>query len=347
MKKNPALQIEITGKTILFTIGVLVFLAFIKNLTDVFINLFIAFILMSSLKPSVDWLETKRVPRSVASVLVILLSMSLIFVGFYFALPPLVVQSVDFVVYLSRQLFMALQQLDQQLTLRDVLTVPNLTQQIPNITNILTRAFVSVFGNILNLLSLFFFTLYFLLDIKQLETIVRRFLATRQANFVLETISSVEKQLGLWMRAELLLMLIIGLLSYLGLTLLKVNYALPLAVIAGMLEVFPIVGPVVSAIPAFIVGATSSWLLGVAVIALYIIIQQLENNLIVPIVMKKAIGIPPLAVLISVLIGQKLAGVVGIVLAVPFVATLTIIFKEIFKYKEESTPGVAQSDTKI
>ena len=94
MKKNDVVRIEITSKTILFTIGVLLFLMFIRNLADLFLNLFVAFILMSSLKPSVDWLELKRIPRSVASVLVIISSLALIFFVLYFVLPPLIIQSI-------------------------------------------------------------------------------------------------------------------------------------------------------------------------------------------------------------------------------------------------------------
>ena len=335
MKKSEIVRIEITGKTILFTVGVLLFLMVIRNLTDLFLNLFIAFILMSSLKPSVDWLELKKIPRSLASVLVIISSLTFIFVLLYFVLPPQIIQSVDFVVYLSKQFMLILTQLDEKITIRDLVNFPNLSQHIPNLTGIVSRTFFGFFGNLFNLLSIFFFTLYFLLGINQLEAISRRFLGEKQSNLFIGILHGVEKQLGLWMRAELILMLIIGVMSYIGLSLLGVKYALPLAVIAGMLEVFPIVGPVVSSIPAFIVGATSSWVLGIATIALYTVIQQLENNLIVPLVMKKAVGIPPLAVLISLIVGQKLAGFSGIVLAIPFVAGVTIILKEVLKYREK------------
>jgi predicted PurR-regulated permease PerM len=334
MKEDRVVRVEITGKTILFTVAVILFLFFIRSLTDLFLNLFIAFILMSALKPVVDWFENKKLPRPVASVFTIVFCLLAIFLVFYFVLPPLVTQSVDFLVYLSRQFILVISQLDRQLTVRDFINLPALTQQIPSFTAIVSRAFMGFFTNLFNLLTIFFFTLYFLLGINQLDRLVRRFLGKNQANFVSATLRGVEKQLGLWVRAELVLMLIIGIFSYIGLTFLGVKYALPLAVIAGILEVFPIVGPVISAIPAFIVGATSSWILGAATIVLYTLIQQLENNLIVPLVMKKAVGIPPLAVLISLIVGQKIAGFFGIVLAVPFVAGAVIIVKEILKYRK-------------
>lgn len=326
---------EITSRTILFTVGLILFLFFLWNITDLFINLFIAFILMSSLKPLVDWLEQNRIPRALSSILVLLVSMGLIMTLLYLALPPLLSQTIGFFVYLSRELMTLLQRLDTQLTPRDILDqIPAFSQQLPNLTNIVYRTLYAFFGNILNIISVFFFTLYFLLGINKLEELAGRFLNRRQSEFFMETLRSVEKQLGAWMRAEFMLMLLIGLMSYVGLSILNVRYALPLAVIAGILEIFPIIGPTLSLIPAFFVAATSSWVLGLAVIGLYILIQQLENNLVVPLVMKKAVGIPPLAVLISVYIGQRLAGIYGIVLAVPLVATLVIIAKEIYKYRE-------------
>ena len=301
---------------------------------DLFISLFIAFVLMSFLKPSVNWLVKKKVPRSLAAVSLILLSLSFIVILFYIILPPLINQSVDFISYLSKQFVLTMQELDNQFSPVDFIQIPTLTQHIPNLTNAAYKTIFSVFGNFLNFVSIFFFTLYFLLGINKLDSIVNRFFEKEQAKFVLEAIRNVEKQLGLWVRAMVILMFTIGVMSYIGLTLLGVNYALPLAVMAGLLEVLPIIGPIVAAIPAFFVAATSSWVLGVAVIALYIIIQQLENNLMVPGVMKKAIGIPPLAVLIVIIVGQKIAGVIGILLAVPFLAAAVIIYEEIIKYRE-------------
>ena len=334
-KKAEPVRIEITSKTILFTLGVIVLFYFLRTLSDLFFNLFISFILMSSLKPIVDWFVSKKVSRSFASIIVLLVGLIAIFSLFYFAIPPLIIQTLDFLVYMSKQLVLTLQQIDSKFSPTDLLKIPSLTQHIPSITNLASKTILGFFGNIINVISIFFFTLYFLLGIGELEKFAQQFLTEKQARFFLETLKNVEKQLGAWMRAMLLLMLVIGVFSYFGLMILGINYALPLAVIAGVLEIFPIIGPVVSAIPAFFVAASSSWILGLAVIALYIIIQQLENNLIVPQVMRKAIGIPPLAVIISVIIGQKIAGIPGIMLAVPFVATIVIILKEILKYREE------------
>ena len=124
-------------------------------------------------------------------------------------------------------------------------------------------------------------------------------------------------------------MLLIGIVTYFGLLLLGVPYPLALAVIAGLLEVIPILGPIISVIPAVIVAwSLVSPISAVGVIGLYILIQQLESNLIVPKVMQKVIGFNPLVTLIGFMIGAKLLGLTGAILAIP----LTIIFIEVSKY---------------
>jgi predicted PurR-regulated permease PerM len=263
--------------------------------------------------------------------------LTLITTLFAFAIPPLVSQTVEFISFFSKQLVTTFSQIDTNINPADFINVNTLTQQIPNITTLVSNIVLGFFGNILNILSIFFFTLYFLMGIEKLEVFATKFLNKNQQTFFSETLKNVEKQLGAWMRAEILLMFVIGLLSYFGLVALGVKYALPLAVIAGLFEIFPIVGPIISVFPAFFVAASSSWVLSLLVIGLYIIIQQLENNLIVPYVMKKAVGIPPLAVLIALFIGQRVAGVWGIVLAVPITATLIIIVKEVFLYRQSTT----------
>lgn len=334
-KQSPTIHIEVNFKSVLLIIGTLVVLYLLFQLKDLFINLFISFIFMSALKPSVDYVESRKIPRLVAALLVMGVCVALMVSVFIFALPPLLIQTKDFVVYLSKQLFLLLRQADANITPLKLVPLSSITQNIPDITGAITHFITALFGNIFNVVTLFFFTLYFLLGIGKVRGMLQKFLNEKRTELVMDILSNVEKQLGAWQRGELFLMFVIGIMSYIGLLILKINYALPLAVIAGILEVFPIIGPTLSAVPAFIVASTVSWPLALAVIALYVIIQQFENNIIVPIVMRHAVGIPPLAVLLSLIIGQSFFGYSGILLAIPLVVTLTIIFREIVAYREK------------
>jgi len=132
-------------------------------------------------------------------------------------------------------------------------------------------------------------------------------------------------------------MLGIGLMSYVGLSLFGIEYALPLAILAGLLEIIPIVGPIISAIPAIIIALTisPSPFLAIAVAILYFIIQQFENHIIVPMIMKQAVGIPPVITILAILIGGRLAGISGALLSIPIFICLHILFQEFFTSREE------------
>lgn len=122
-------------------------------------------------------------------------------------------------------------------------------------------------------------------------------------------------------------MTIVGVITYIGLTIIGMKYAVALAVLAGLLEVVPNLGPIISTIPAALIGFSISYVLGLSNIALYFIVQQVENNLIVPLVVKKVVGLHPIITLMALMIGGKLAGVLGVLLAVPttiFVETILI-----------------------
>lgn len=143
-------------------------------------------------------------------------------------------------------------------------------------------------------------------------------------------ILALEKRLGGWVRGQIFLMIIVGLMSYVGLRLLDLDFALPLALIAGFLELVPNIGPTVSMIPAVIVGFASSSIMGLAVIALYFLIQQVENNVIVPRVMQKAVGLHPLVTLVALMIGFKIGGIIGSLLAVPTTIFIRVLVEHFY-----------------
>jgi predicted PurR-regulated permease PerM len=130
-------------------------------------------------------------------------------------------------------------------------------------------------------------------------------------------IGEIEEKIGGWLRGQVFLMFIVGLASFVGLTLLQIDYALSLAVIAGFLEIVPLIGPIVSFIPAAIVASAKSPLAVLLVAVLYILIQQLESNLVIPKVMQKVVGFAPIVTLIAIMIGGKLFGVLGALLSLP------------------------------
>jgi len=169
---------------------------------------------------------------------------------------------------------------------------------------------------------------YMLIDRHRLGQTIEDLFPSRYREKATLTIHLVEQKLGAWLRGQVVLSLVVGTITWVALTLLGIPFALPLAIMAGFLEIIPTLGPIIAAIPATIVGLAISPVMAVTVILVYTGIQLSENNILVPKIMQKSAGVSPLLVLISITIGAKLAGVMGVIIAVPFVIMLQVFLKE-------------------
>src|SRR3989339_60405 len=153
---------------------------------------------------------------------------------------------------------------------------------------------------------------------------------------VSDIILELRNNISLWMQGQLLLAVIIGVLVFLGLTIFGVKYAFLLAVLAAVLELIPLFGPIIAAIPAILIAVTDGGTTqGLIIAGFYIIIQQFENHLIYPLVVKKVVGVPPLLVILALIIGAKLAGFLGIILSVPLAAALMEFISDVEKDKKK------------
>lgn len=314
-------RFEITTKTILYALLLVGAGWLLIQIRDILLLLFISFIFMSALRPLVDWFERLRLPR-VAAVFIVYIIVGTFLFGFgRVLLPPLISETGRLVTHLPEYLAQAAPFVRENIV--------SFIQQVGPLGQNVVRVTYSVFSNVISVLSVAVFTFYFLLESKNLREFLDMFLGVAMGEKFVTIVRHAELRLGSWVRGELLLMLIIGLATYLGLTLLGINYALPLAIFAGLLEVVPIIGPIISGVPAVLVALTISPGLALAAVALYFIIQQLENNLIVPQVMQRAVGMPPLASLIALMVGGQLAGTVGIILAVPVLLVIQTVIQDL------------------
>jgi predicted PurR-regulated permease PerM len=205
---------------------------------------------------------------------------------------------------------------------------------LPNLGQNIFGVISGLFSNFLFIVSVFFFTFYFLLDENLLKNLLKNFFSDKKSDEIMHTINLIQSRMGSWVWAEFILMVCIGGMTYIGLTLLGVRYALPLAIIAGLFEVLPMIGPIISAVPAFLVGISMSWFMGFSVLALFFIVQQLENNIIVPLIMKKTVGINPLLTLIALTIGAKLGGLIGAFISVPVALLCEVVLAQLLQDKK-------------
>lgn len=335
-------RIDITSGTIFRVILVLVGIWFLYLIWDVILMLVAAIIVASAIEPIANYLQRWRVPRALSVVLVYLVTLS----GFLgigtLMIDPLTKQ--------VRQLASALPSLitrvEEYLLFAPGVgrgeLVTSLQQGLMAVGDNLAKASFNLFagaGTVVadTALVIFVFVLAFYLVIEKdaLKKFLRLVVPHEHWPFVEQVVSRAQRGVGRWLVAQVMLGLIVGTIVGMGLWLLGVPYALLLGLIAGVLEIIPVIGPIVAAIPGVIVGAAQSIWMGLILLAFYILVQQLENHILVPNIMRRAIGLHPLVTIIAVLLGARLVGVVGAILAVPIALVISIILSGVFKKVSE------------
>ena len=338
--KNP-IKVEITYKTVIFTVAFLIGLWFLVQIKDIIILIFLSIILLSALLKPVEWLCEKRIPRIISVITIYIIVIAAIAFTVGIIAPPLISETSDFISRLPQ----IVTTINNYLVLNKI-PVENLStgiaSQIQDIAGNVISISTAIFTSIFSMLTLFVFTFYLLLDWKNSAKLLASPFSGKQEKKIINIIAKVENGLGRWVRGQLTLSIIVGVLTYIGLRILGIPYSLPLALIAGIFEIIPIVGPIIAAIPAILVGLTVTPILGLAAAALFFIIQQLENNLIVPMVMSKVIGIQPPIVIVALLIGAKLAGIGGAFLAVPVIVVAKIIVQELLTEDQKMEDGLVE-----
>jgi len=281
----------------------------------------------------VEWLEKRHFPRAVSVLLTYAVFFGLLGSTLFSIIPNLIVQMTKF----SQALPGVLPQIVPNMSI----DVASISRQLAPIGQNLLKLTVGIFSNIITLVTILVFTFYLSLERKKAEDHINTLFGNTFGTSVMELLTSIENRLGYWIQGQFILMLTIGVLTYIGLTVLRIEYALPLAIIAGFLEIVPTIGPILSAIPAILITIAVSPILALSVAALYFIIQQLENNLIVPLVMRSSVGLSPLISILCLMIGARIAGIGGAVLAVPIFLVIQEIVRWYLRKKSSEDSSVA------
>jgi predicted PurR-regulated permease PerM len=322
--------VEISTRTIFKALFIITLFILAWQIRYILLSVLTAFILMSSLAIFADFFHRRGLSKRMSSFLAFGISVIVIFLLLFSILPPLIEQLKEFVKNLPSYT-------SQLNSLVDKNTFPGLTT--PDLSRLISSRIVGGLDNVLGffldtLNGIFYFltvsilSFYMLLERDKIRNNLFILFPHLPKERVKHLASKVESQLGAWLRGEFFLMLIVGLLTFIGLSLLGVKYALPLAIVAGLLEAIAIIGPILAAVPALIITFVTSPVQTLGVVVLYILIQQLENNFIVPTVMRSVAGVSPLATLLSLLIGASLFGIAGAVIAVPTAAIIQVLLQD-------------------
>ncbi len=350
--KNFNIQLSLATMVKIAVFGLALY--FLFSVRDTLMLILISIIFALAIEPIVDWFEKQKIPRGMAVLIIYILVGSLIFILVELLIPPIAEQASLLIENLPSiwdrivENFSTLTAYSQQQGFSD-----NIQQGLAGLQSSLQTAatgvynfLISVVWSIIDLIVVLVLVFYFAVYPKYAENTLMAILPGRYHADLYVLVGIVKKKIGDWARGQLILCLIIGLLSFCGLIFLLPRYALLLAVIAGLTEFVPYLGPIIGAIPALLlamaVGKNSFWVV-LGVLALYVIIQELENNVIVPQVMKKTVGLHPITVILVMLIAAEIAGIIGLLLVIPITGALFVCYR--YFVKKEPIKTIAQSES--
>lgn len=316
-------RIEISYKTIVFSVAFILSLFLLWHIKSIIFLIFVCFIFMEAVNPAVLRLEKLHLPRPLAILFIYFAILFFLSLSFALIIPILVEQTSGLVNALPE-------------TLNNIsvfgLNPANFDwasqfKILENLPAEIAKAAVSFFSNLFSGFIILVITFYMLLERQHLSRYSFHFFGNKGKRVALKILEDLEIRLSSWLNAQLLLMTIIGVFAYIGYSLIGLSYAVPLAIMAGILEAVPNIGPTISTVMAAVIGLTISPLTSLLAVTVGLIIQQLENNVIVPRLMKEAVGINPLITILLIAAGVKLAGIGGAVLAIPVYLTIEVIAK--------------------
>ncbi|OHA09002.1 MAG: hypothetical protein A3A44_01115 [Candidatus Sungbacteria bacterium RIFCSPLOWO2_01_FULL_60_25] len=341
--------VDITYGSFIRAAIVIAVVAALVYLSQIVVALLFAVVIASGIEPGVRWFARFRVPRIVAVLLIYVIAIAVIVGALYLVVPPLVDEVNSFLQSVPRYQRILLQEL------RSFQDLPFFSFFSENAESIILNPpvdlrsvgsgaidiFFTVFGGIFSGVVLVVVSFYLASQEKGIEHFLRLVTPLRDEGYVIDLWMRTHAKLGRWLRGQLLLGFTIGVVVYLALSILGIKYALSLALIAAIFELIPIIGPILAAVPAVFLGFLKGPELGLTVAVAYFLIQQLESHLLVPVVMRQAVGLNPLLVIIALLVGGKLGGVMGMFLAVPVASVLVEFLTDTDRRRRLFTEGGA------
>lgn len=345
MREPQKTYIEISTTSIIKVLLVLFLLWFLYMTRDIVLIVFIALLLASLLEPFVSWMRQRGVPPGASVLLVYIGMFGVLGLIISLLINPISTQTTQLIETFSRQWG----HLTQLPALEAVRERYDLTNAVQRAIEFIQTGFSSASGNVVSKVTGFFgglvsffvvlvITFYLLSEESALKRILRSIVPVQVQPYLFRLFSRVQDKLGLWLRGQLVLSSIIFALVFVGLSLLQVKYALVLALIAGLMEFIPYIGPMFAAFIAVFLTVFQSPLKALFILILYVVIQQIENHILVPKVMQKAVGLNPVVSIIALLIGARLGGVIGVILAIPVVTALSVFITDFIDAESAKEP---------
>lgn len=321
---------------LLFPLGLLFVGLFLFVVRTAVVPFVYALILAYLLAPLVNHLERRGVNR-VGAILFLYIVLAALLVLFVVGVLPLTITELDafadMIPTYTKEASMRLNQMQRfyshctlPVSLRKVVdeTIVRVEDTLLRHIRSVAEFIVSLFSHALAIVIAPILSFYMLRDLALIKDTFFALLPASESKDIGHLLRELDAVLGGFIRGHLLVSLIVGVLSFIGLTLLRIDFALLIGIVAGVFDIIPYFGPVIGALPAVIIALLESPLKAFYVAVLFLMIHQLESTIISPKILGERVGLHPLTVIFVILVGGQLAGIVGVLVAVPLTAGLKV-----------------------
>jgi len=345
-KPKSKVLVTIDSNTIFRVLLILLGLFFLYYIKEVLVIAFIAFIIVSAITPMVDFLEKYHLPRTLVVIVIFLLFITGLFYLFSFLIPAigdqikLLTQNIP--AYSDRLAFLR-EKIQHLYGGSEYFLQQEKSTILVNLGNSLNENWLNIFSQagsfikgLVDIVAIFSLAIFLTIQKRSVSNYLKAFIPKRHEGYAVTLMERIQHKMGHWLLGQLALNIIMGILIYTGLYLLEVPYALLLAIIAATFEFIPFIGGILSAILGVLVALSISPVTALIVLALYLAVQQFQNHIMAPLVMKQVVGLNPVAVIIAILVGLKIAGPLGIILAIPITAALSVFVSDFIEPKTEA-----------
>jgi len=337
------LYVSVSAMTVIKIILVCIMFYFLYIVKDVLAILFIALIFSSAFDPWVDWMQKRKIPRSAGILIIYIVAFLLLGTSISLIIPPIIEQVSELSVkfpQISENLNAGIDLIKGYSNSEGLLA--GLTQakdNYPQFIGAIQSAFSQItglFGGLVTFMLVLVLTFYMTVEKNAMKKLIWSVAPERHQVYVMNLVNRMQIKIGHWMRGQIIISFTIFLLVYIALLILGVKYALILALLAGVTEFVPYLGPLIAAVPAVIITFTQSGpTLAIFTAIVYYLIQLTETNIIVPKLMQKVVGLNPIICIAAFLVGFNLAGIIGAVLAIPVTTAANVFVNDFFEGKTE------------
>ena len=288
---------------------------------NVILGFFLAIVIAAALDAPITWLQKKRIPRVVGALGIFAIGIILT-AALIYAVVPIAISEFTNLFYNATNIR---GQVDGSLGFIKFSQVADVViERFNSLANSLITGNVSLlsiasflFGGVFLAVAVFVLSFYLTVGQDGVEKFILATVPPAYEDYALDLYFRVRHKIGKWLKAQVILSVIVFISVFIGLWLLNVDYALLLALLAGMFEIIPFVGPVFSGGVAILISLSNSFTVALYILALFVIVQQVESHVLVPSVMRFTTNLNPALVIIALMLGGGVFGFSGLILAVP------------------------------